>query len=395
MTVTAGRRILKRVVVFAVMAAFFPVIGAVTARGETDQLRDELLAGMDLIYNCDIQGGEEMFDGIIDREPDNPAPYIYKAMAYLSLPPREIEGDLPRIDEGVVEGLLLTGTRLASEFPWDDEDRGRGELLSATGFSLLAQLYQAQRRYVPAADAALKAAGHIDEAYALAPEDPDVLYARGLLLYGLATMPDAARMLLSLLRMRGDRNEGLVLMSRAAEDGVYTASSARMSLLFVLVNMEHDFTEAVPHGRALLSAYPNNPEIYFPHAYALSMSGDFEGALETAAELKAGIDRGLPYFDDAIIPRYHHLMGKIYMDRGEYNRANEAFEMAQTVTDANYEWVRALALARMGMIEDIRGNRDAAVDFYTRVIEENIPGVGLELSERFLEAPYDGTNEFD
>ena len=47
------------------------------------------------------------------------------------------------------------------------------------------------------------------------------------------------------------------------------------------------------------------------------------------------------------------------------------------------------------MIEDIRGNRDAAVDFYTRVIEENIPGVGLELSERFLEAPYDGTNEFD
>ena len=125
------------------------------------------------------------------------------------------------------------------------------------------------------------------------------------------------------------------------------------------------------------------------------MTGDFDGALETAAELKAGIDRGLPYFDDAIIPRYHHLMGKIYMDMGEYDRASEAFERALTVTDVNYEWVRTLALARMGMIQDIRGDRDAAVDFYSRVIDEDIPGVGLELSEKYLETPYDGTNEFE
>jgi tetratricopeptide (TPR) repeat protein len=168
-----------------------------------------------------------------------------------------------------------------------------------------------------------------------------------------------------------------------------------MALLFVLVNMEHDFNRAIPHGRALLSAYPNNPEIYFPYAYALSMSGDFDGALAVAAKLKGGIDRGLPYFDDAIVPRYHHLVGKIYMDMGEYDRAVEAFEEALTVTDVNYEWVRALAIARMGMIEDIRGNREAAAAYYTRVIDEDIPGVGLLLSERFLEEAYDGTNEFE
>lgn len=392
---TNGRTVVRRVAVFAVMCAVFFVAGPVRVRGEPDRLREALLSGMDLIYNCDMPGGEAVFDELIEREPANPAPYIYKAMAYLSLPPREANGGPPQLDEGLVEDLLITGTGLASEYPWGDGDRGRGELLSATGFSLLAQLYQAQRRYIPAADAALKAARHIDEAYALTPEDPDVLYARGLLLYGLATMPDPARTLLSLLHMQGEKDEGLSLMSRAATDGVYTASSARMSLLFVLVNMEHDFDGAIPHGRALISAYPNNPEIYFPYAYALSMTGDFSGALEIAAGLKAGIDRGLPYFDDAIIPRYHHLVGKIYMDMGEYDRAIEAFEMALTVADVNYEWVRSLALARMGMIADFRGNRDDAVDLYSRVIDEDIPGVGLELSKRFLETPYDGTNEFD
>ena len=171
-TVTNGMTVVRRVVVFAVTCAVFFGNGAVSARGETDRLREELLSGMDLIYNCDIQGGEEVFDRIIEREPANPAPYIYKAMAYLSLPPREAGGGLPRIDEGLVEDLLITGTRLASEYLWEDEDRGRGELLSATGFSLLAQLYQARKRYIPAADAALKAAGRIDEAYALTPEDP-------------------------------------------------------------------------------------------------------------------------------------------------------------------------------------------------------------------------------
>lgn len=390
-----GRRAVKRIASLWVVCAIVSMICAVCARGESDRLRMELLFGMDLIYNCDIGGGEAVFDGLIELEPANPAPYLYKAMAYLSLPPREENGGPPQLDEGVVEDLLITGTGLASEYPWEDGDRGRGELLSATGFSLLAQLYQVQGRYLPAADAALKAAWHIDEAYALSPEDPDVLYARGLLLYGLATMPDPVRTLLSLLRMQGDKEEGLSLMSRAAADGVYTASSARMSLLFVLVNMEHDFDGAIPHGRALLSAYPNNPEIYFPYAYALSMTGAYDEALTVATKLKAGIDRGLPYFDDAILPRYHHLVGKIYMDMGEYDRADEAFETALEVTDVNYEWVRALALARMGMIEDIRGNREAAVEYYTRVIDENIPGVGLEFSEKFLEAPYDGTNEFD
>ena len=49
----------------------------------------------------------------------------------------------------------------------------------------------------------------------------------------------------------------------------------------------------------------------------------------------------------------------------------------------------------MGMIEDIRGNRESAVDFYSWVIDEGIPGVGLELSKKFYEMPYDGTNELE
>jgi tetratricopeptide (TPR) repeat protein len=386
---------LRRVAIYGAVCAVFFLAGAVCVRGEEDRLREELISGMDLIYNCDIQGGKEAFDRIIDRDPENPAPYIYKAMAHLSMPPREVAGDLPRIDEEIMEDLLLTGIELALEYSWGHDDRGRGELLLATGYSLLAQLYQADQRYLPAADAALKAAGHIDEAYALTPDDPDVLYARGLLLYGIATMPGMARSLLSLLSMQGDADEGLRLMTKAAADGVYTASSARMSLLFVLVNMEHDFPGAVKQGEALIFSYPNNPELYFPYAYALSMTGDFDEALDAAAGLKDGIDRGLPYFDDAIIPRYHHLVGKIYMDMGEYDRAMDAFKDALTVTDVNYEWVRALALVRMGMIEDIRGNRESALDYYSRVIDEDIPGVGLELSGKFLVTPYDGTNEFD
>lgn len=354
------------------------------ARAEEAWLRTELIRGIDLIFDARIAEGRQAFEAIEKRAPKNPAPYVYRAMALMSYPPRE---GMPAIDRGQVQRLLEKGIMLAEDGRWE-EDTGRVKLLVATAYSLQSQLFLETGDRVRSARAALTAKRYLDEAARISAGDPDVRYGLGLISYGTAQMPPAFRSILLVLSIPGDRDRGIEDLRAAAENGVYTKSAAAVALLMIMSNIENRFGEAVVYGRRLVAAYPNNPELYFPYANALSETGDHEGALAVASALEQKIDEGLPYFDGAIVPRYHHLMGKLLMDRGRYPEAAAELTLALAVTDKNYAWVRPLALARLGMIEDLAGRRKRAMDYYRQAIESGIEGAGTMLAEEYIARPY-------
>lgn len=367
----------------ALLVMIVLVLPAAT-RAEEAWLRTELIRGIDLIFDARIAEGRQAFEAIEKRAPKNPAPYVYRAMALMSYPPRE---GMPAIDRGQVQRLLEKGIMLAEDGRWE-EDTGRVKLLVATAYSLQSQLFLETGDRVRSARAALTAKRYLDEAARISAGDPDVRYGLGLISYGTAQMPPAFRSILLVLSIPGDRDRGIEDLRAAAENGVYTKSAAAVALLMIMSNIENRFGEAVVYGRRLVAAYPNNPELYFPYANALSETGDHEGALAVASALEQKIDEGLPYFDGAIVPRYHHLMGKLFMDRGLYPEAAAELTLALAVTDKNYAWVRPLALARLGMIEDLAGRRKRAMDYYRQAIESGIEGAGTMLAEEYIARPY-------
>lgn len=367
----------------ALLVMIVLVLPAAT-RAEEAWLRTELIRGIDLIFDARIAEGRQAFEAIEKRAPKNPAPYVYRAMALMSYPPRE---GMPAIDRGQVQRLLEKGIMLAEDGRWE-EDTGRVKLLVATAYSLQSQLFLETGDRVRSARAALTAKRYLDEAARISAGDPDVRYGLGLISYGTAQMPPAFRSILLVLSIPGDRYRGIEDLRAAAENGVYTKSAAAVALLMIMSNIENRFGEAVVYGRRLVAAYPNNPELYFPYANALSETGDHEGALAVASALEQKIDEGLPYFDGAIVPRYHHLMGKLLMDRGRYPEAAAELTLALAVTDKNYAWVRPLALARLGMIEDLAGRRKRAMDYYRQAIESGIEGAGTMLAEEYIARPY-------
>jgi tetratricopeptide (TPR) repeat protein len=370
-------------VLTAVMILIVLAIPAV-AGAEPAWLRAELIRGIDLIFDARITEGEGVFAAIEKRAPDNPAPYIYRAMALMSYPPRE---GMAGIDRGLIERLLDTGIGLAGGQDWET-DAGRVKLLVATAYSLKSQLYLERRDYLRATRAAVTGKRYLDEAARISPGDPDVLYGVGLLEYGTAQMPPFARSVLSVLSVSGDRERGIGDLKTAAERGVYTKTSAEVALLMIMSNIEDRYGEAVVYGRRLIARYPDNPELYFPYANALSETGDDDGARAVAAALKERMDARLPYFDGAIVARYHHLRGKLLMDEGRYDEAAVELEQALVIDDKNYAWVRPLALARLGMIEDASGNREGAVDYYRKAVDTGIDGAGVILAKKYLAQPY-------
>ncbi len=354
------------------------------AGAEEVWLRAELIRGIDLIFNARISEGERVFAAIEKKAPANPAPSIYRAMALMSYPPRE---GMAGIDRALIERLLNKGITLAEGGRWET-DTGRVKLLIATAYSLLSQLYLEQHDYLKASRAAVTGKRYLDEAARISPDDPDVRYGVGLLSYGVAEMPEPARLVLSVLSIPGDKERGIEDLKAAAEHGIYTKASAEAALLMITANIEDRYGDAVVYGRRLIARYPDNPELYFPYANALSETGDFDGARAVAATLKRKMDEGLPYFDGAIVARYHHLRGKLLMDEGRYDEADVELKQALVVDDENYAWVRPLALARLGMIEDVSGRRDTAIGYYRRAIDTGIEGAGVILAGKYLEQPY-------
>jgi len=358
------------------------------ADAEEALFREKILEGVDKIFNTDIDGGISIFSEIRERFPDNPAPLIYEAMALMSYPPREGEKG---IHPEAIEALLVEGiTIIEGKKDWG-EDGGKVLLLDATGHSLLTQLYLGEKRYAKAMASAIIARRSIERAYTISPHDPDILYGMGLFMYGVATAPSLIKPVLSAATgVSPDKERGLSLIERAAEEGVYTKTPARFFLLLVTVNIEGDFERAARYGGGLIARYPNNPEIYFPYAYALSELGRYDEALLVCASFREKMEKNYPFFDEAIEGRYHHLLGKIYMDKGDLRKAEGEFEKARVVFDKNYAWVGALALARMGMIADLEGDRALAEKQYREVLDMDLPGVGAELAEKYLAAPYRG-----
>jgi tetratricopeptide (TPR) repeat protein len=354
------------------------------AGAEEVWLRAELIRGIDLIFNARISEGERVFAAVEKKAPANPAPSIYRAMALMSYPPRE---GMAGIDRAQIERLLNKGITLAKDGLWET-DTGRVKLLIATAYSLLSQLYLEQHDYLKASRAAVTGKRYLDEAERISPDDPDVRYGVGLLSYGVAEMPEPARLVLSVLSIPGDKERGIEDLKAAAEHGIYTKASAEVALLMITANIEDRYADAVLYGRRLIARYPDNPELYFPFANALSETGDFERARAVAAALKRKMDEGLPYFDGAIVARYHHLKGKLLMDEGRYDEATVELKKALVVDDENYAWVRPLALARLGMIEDASGRRENAIGYYRQAIDTGIEGAGVMLADKYLEQPY-------
>ena len=82
-------------------------------------------------------------------------------------------------------------------------------------------------------------------------------------------------------------------------------------------------------------------------------------------------------------------MGRILFNQKEYARAAEYFQKALLDTSATNARTRVSALVRLGMIRDIRGEREKAKEYYSRALDvEGGEGVARTDAVKYLATPY-------
>ncbi len=231
----------------------------------------------------------------------------------------------------------------------------------------------------------------LQETLRVDPRYYDAYYGLGLYHYAFSRLSSFSRAVASLLLPSGNREQGLKELELVAEKGVYLKMTARFALLRIYAAQEEgEYQKAHGYAKELQDRYPGNPDVYFHLAFIASELGRFEEALAVARQIEANIREERNHFSKVMLPRYLQLMGKLYMDRGDYQQALAYFREAIVHENKRYAWAVAWAWTRMGMIYDLQGDREEAKRHYRRALQVDSESLAKDYAERYLNEPYRG-----
>jgi hypothetical protein len=250
-----------------------------------------------------------------------------------------------------------------------------------------------RKNYFAAARGAQNTWTDLEKAKELEPENFDIYFAMGLLHYHIDRLPGFTRFLSALFVTSGDREKGIQELELAATKGYLLKDLAKAELLSDYANLEKQPERALPLALDLNRRFPRNYNILFGLANVNSELGRFEEAFSLAGEIENGIKSGAPHFRPELWPRHFQLMGKIYLDQGEYARAYDYLNRALQDSAPYNARVRAWALVRLGMIHDVRQERAKAEEYYQKALEvAGGEGAAQVAAKQYLKTPYSPPN---
>jgi len=336
---------------------------------EARPLETTILAGLEAFYDHDEAAALQAFDEVIHAAPDNPVGYFYKAMvltAGLSHAPAtsKEQGWTPE-----ARAVLETAADKAKAEIHQGNPDSRLHLIFAGTLGLQAQDAYQRRRYLSAWRLAKASYQHLLAAAEADPQGRDAAYGLGMLHYELSRLPAITRVLASWLWGQGDRAKGLEELEQAARDAVYTRTAAQMTLAYLYAYQEDQPEAALPYAEELARRYPHNSDLAFLLAALYSDLGRSPEAFAVAEVVRQRLTAGERGYPPPMEARLEHLLGKLSFDTGEYEAARSHLERAAETDADDLRWIKALALARLGILHDVRGEREAAKARYREALD--------------------------
>jgi tetratricopeptide (TPR) repeat protein len=230
---------------------------------------------------------------------------------------------------------------------------------------------------------------YLEKAKEADPQNYDTYFLMGMLHYHIDHLPDMVRFFSSLLITSGDRKKGLQELELAAQKGNLLKELALAELSQIYTNFEKQPARSLPIVRELRKKFPRNYNFSFALANTLSDLHQFKEAFAIAREIEKGIQSGIPPFVPQLQPRYDQLIGRILFSQGEYAKATEYFHMALKDTSPYNARVRVWAFVRLGMIHDVRNEREQAEEYYSKALNvEGGEGTAQVEARQYLRTPY-------
>ncbi len=349
------------------------------------RIEELVVAGTDHLLNFDYDEAEQSFSRLGDVDATGLLAPFYRAFVKLA---RTEDREATREE---MDAFLATMSSTTADA--EGQLKGAPEdpdllLFLGMAWGSKAVLDGVRGNYLSAYEGIKWTKRYFDACLQHQPTRYDAYYGLGLYDYTLSRVAWYYRPLVNLVLPPGDRERGLRDLTVASERGTATRMLAKFALLQTFTGLEKDYDRALPLADELLWRFPGNPELYFQAALVYSELGRFADALDVGRRIRANLEQGRNHFKREMLPRYFQLMGKVYMDHGEYPTALSFFRKTIDQPTTRYAWVTAWAWTRTGMIHDLLGERAEAKKSYRMALAVETDGISKDAARHYLSEPY-------
>jgi len=379
---------------FLVLCSFFLIFLHET-RIEATELQPTpfhsyLRQGIDKAFNLETADAYACIKKAVELEPENPTGYAF--LAVLHWFSSEMSFDIKDRDTNqeamlsYVKESLAKGEKRIKNNPQDNQ------AYFAMALAKIVKIQWAihQKRYFVLAQETSNIWDYLEKAKGgNGNQNYDTYFLMGLFHYHLKHVSGIIRFLSSALIVPGSHQKGLQELELAAKKGHLLKDLAQAELSSDYLNFEKQPAKALPFARELNKKFPNNYNFLFALSSTLADLHRFEEASGIAKQIEKNIQECLPLFVPQLQPRYNQLMGRIFFNQEEYDRSVEYFQNALKDTLFYNARVRVWAFLRLGMIHDIRKQRNQAQEYYSKALEvEGGEGAARIEAQKYLLNPY-------
>jgi len=226
-----------------------------------------------------------------------------------------------------------------------------------------------------------------EQALKLDPQYADAKMAMGLQLYAVASLPRWVRIIVGVMGVGGNKEQGLADLREAAAHGVVTSVESKTALSLFL---RHDarYPEALQVQHGLADQYPHDFLFRLEVANLLKDEGH---GLEAIAEYKKVLtDAAKPgYFADARLQLAFFGLGDT--ERGYNHIQDAANSFLQAAEQPNCsDWLRKRAQLNAGEMFDLLHDRAQAMKLYQMAAAPGGDQTQADAARRYLKTPFAG-----
>ncbi|GAB6282098.1 MAG: hypothetical protein STSR0008_08420 [Ignavibacterium sp.] len=347
--------------------------------------------GIKQIYNIQFDEAEKTFRSLIADYPENPAGRFFLAMVDWWRILLDLDNEsYDNIFFQKLEDVIYQCNQILK----NDKDNVEALFFKGGSIGFRGRLRSIRGNWLKAVDDAIEALPIVQKAAKLDPSNLDVQLGFGIYDYYASVIPDKYPYIKPVMIFfpKGDKEKGLQQLTNTAMNGKYAKYESQYFLMTSYYEYEIDLTNAEKYATMLVNEFPNNPVFERWNGRIAVRRGDLYNYFNIFSDVYKKVLENYPGYNNKNKREATYYLGLYYKTINQPDSAIKYFKICETISESidlkEESGFLVNSILYLGMLNDIIGEREVAIQYYNRILEMKNYQNSKDLAKSFLNNPY-------